>query len=95
MQGNANVNSVEPPLAPRKQRIMTISQMKLMITTKRQFFMKAKNSQVSLILSPTRVSNAKCYKHECKYMQIHEDFLKSKGTSQNLEWLTLNLLGTQ
>ncbi len=39
---NANVNSVEPPLAPQKQRIMTTSQTQLMITTKRQFFMKAK-----------------------------------------------------
>ncbi len=33
MQGNANVNSVEPPLAPRKQRIKTTSQTQLMITT--------------------------------------------------------------
>jgi hypothetical protein len=50
MQGNANGNSVEPPLASQKQRIITTSQMQLMITTKRQFFIKAKNSQVSLIL---------------------------------------------
>jgi hypothetical protein len=50
MQGNANVNSVEPPLAPQKQRIKTTSQMQLMTTTERQFFMKAKSSQVSLIL---------------------------------------------
>jgi hypothetical protein len=49
MLGNANVNSVEPPLAPQKQKIMTTSQMGLIITTERQFFMKAKNSQVSLI----------------------------------------------
>jgi hypothetical protein len=49
MLGNANVNSVEPPLAPQKQRIKTTSQMQLMITTERQFFMKAKSSQVSLI----------------------------------------------
>ncbi len=79
MQGDANVNSVEPPLAPRKQRIKTTSQTQLMITTKRQFFMKAKSSQVSLIHWPTRMSNAKCHKHKCKYTQINEDFLKSKG----------------
>jgi hypothetical protein len=42
MQGNANVNSVEPPLAPQKQRTMTTSQSSLMITTEKQFFMKAK-----------------------------------------------------
>jgi hypothetical protein len=42
MQKNANVNSVELPLAPGKQRIMTTSQMGLMITTERQFFMEAK-----------------------------------------------------
>jgi hypothetical protein len=42
MQENANVNNVEPPLAPQKQRIMTTSQTQLMITTERQFFMKAK-----------------------------------------------------
>jgi hypothetical protein len=53
MQGNANVNSVELPVAPRKQRIMTTSQMQLMVTTKRQFFMKVKRSQVSLILPKT------------------------------------------
>jgi hypothetical protein len=45
MQGNANVKSVKPPLAPPKQRIKTTSQMQLMITTN----MKAKGSQVSLI----------------------------------------------
>jgi hypothetical protein len=50
MQGNANVNSVEPPLAPQKQRIKTTSQTRVIITTKRQFFMKAKSGQVSLIL---------------------------------------------
>jgi hypothetical protein len=42
MQENTNVNSVEPPLASQKQSIMTTSQMQRMITTKRQFFMKAK-----------------------------------------------------
>jgi hypothetical protein len=42
MQGNANANSVEPPVAPQIQRIMITSQTRLMITTKRQFFMKAK-----------------------------------------------------
>jgi hypothetical protein len=42
MQGNANDNSVGPPLAPQKQYMMTTSQTRLMITTKRQFFMKAK-----------------------------------------------------
>ncbi len=46
MQENANVNSVEPPMALQKQRIMFTSQTRLalMITTKRQFFMKAKNT---------------------------------------------------
>jgi hypothetical protein len=42
MEGNANVNSVEPPLAPRKQRIMTTHQTQLMITTKREFFHESK-----------------------------------------------------
>jgi hypothetical protein len=42
MQQNANVNSVEPPLAPQKQRIKTTSQMQRMITTERQFFTKEK-----------------------------------------------------
>jgi hypothetical protein len=42
MKGHANINSVEPPLTPQKQRIMTTSQMQLMITTERQFFMIAK-----------------------------------------------------
>ncbi len=84
MQGNANVNSVELPLAPQKQRIMTTSQTWLMITTKRQFIMKAKSSQVSLILWPTHVSNAKCHKHKHKYRQINEDFLKSKGRHYDL-----------
>jgi hypothetical protein len=80
MQGIANVNSVEPPLAPRKQRIKTTPQTWLMITTERQYFMKAeKNSQLSLIHWPTRVSNAKCHKHKHKYTQINEDFLKNKG----------------
>ncbi len=32
MQGNANVNSVESPMTPQKQRIMTTSQMQIMIT---------------------------------------------------------------
>jgi hypothetical protein len=41
--------------------------------------MKAESSQVSLIHRPTRVSNAKCHKHKRKYLQINEDFLKSKG----------------
>jgi hypothetical protein len=68
---------------------MTTSQMQLMITTKRQFFMKAKNSQVSLILCPTRVSNAKCCKHKCKYMQINEDFLKSKGRYYMIQHSTM------
>jgi hypothetical protein len=67
------------PLAPRKQRIKTTSQTQLMITTKRQYFMKAeKNSQLSLIHWPTRVSNAKCHKHKRKYTQINEDFLKKR-----------------
>jgi hypothetical protein len=79
MQEIANVNSVELPLAPQKQRIT-----QLMISTKRQFLMKAKISQVSLILWPTRVSNAKCHKHKCKYTQINEDFLKSKGRYYDL-----------
>ncbi len=79
VQGNATVNSVEPPLASQKQMINTTSQTRLMITTERQFFMKAKGSQVSLILWPTRVSNAECHKHKRKYTQINEDFLKSKG----------------
>ncbi len=85
MHRNANVNSVEQPLAPWKQRIMTTSQMQLMITTKRQFFMKAKNSQVSLIHWPTQVSDAKCHKHMHKYTQINEDFLKSKGRYYDLK----------
>jgi hypothetical protein len=42
MQENANVNSVEPPMALQKQRIITTSQTRLMTTTERQFFMKAK-----------------------------------------------------
>jgi hypothetical protein len=42
MQGNANVNSVEPPLTPRKQRIKTTFQTQIMITTKRQFFHESK-----------------------------------------------------
>ncbi len=79
MQGNANVNSVEPPLAPQKQRIKTTSQTRVIITTKRQFFMKAKSGQVSLILWPTRMSNAKWHKHKHKYTQINEDFCKRKG----------------
>ncbi len=37
MQGFTNVNSVEPPTAPQKQRRMVTSQMGLMITTKLQF----------------------------------------------------------
>jgi hypothetical protein len=79
MQGNANVISVEPPLAPQKQMIKTTSQTRLMITTERQFFMKAKkNSQVSLIHWPTHMSNAKCHKHKHKYMQINEDFSKAR-----------------
>jgi hypothetical protein len=50
MQENVNVNGVEPPLlAQQKQRIKTTSQARLMISTEKQFFMKAKNSQVSLI----------------------------------------------
>ncbi len=85
MQGNVNVNSVEPPLAPRKQRIMTTSQMQPMITTKRQFFMKAKNSQVSLIHWPIRVCNAESHKHKRKYTQINKDFLKSKGRYYDLK----------
>ncbi len=58
MQGNANVNSVEPPLAPRKQRIKTTSQMQLMITTERHFFMKAKN----IPEASTMKFSAKCMK---------------------------------
>ncbi len=56
-----------------------------MITTERQFFMKAKkNSQVSLIHWPTRMSKAKCHKYKCKYMQTNEDFLKSKSRYYDL-----------
>ncbi len=66
MQGNANVNSVELPLAPWKQRNMNTSQTWLMITTESQFFMKSKISQVSLIHRPTCMSNAKCHKHKHK-----------------------------
>jgi hypothetical protein len=85
MQGNANVNSVEPPLAPQKQRIKTTSQTGLMITTEKQYFMKAeKNSQLSLIHWPTCMSNAKCHKYKHKHTQINEDFLKSKGRYYNL-----------
>ncbi len=85
MQGNANVNSVKPPLAPQKQGIKTTSQTQLMITTKRQYFMKAEiNSQLSLIHWPTCMSNAKCHKHKCKYTQINEDFLKNKGRYYDL-----------
>jgi hypothetical protein len=84
MQKNANVYSVAPPLAQQKQRIKTTSQMRLMITTKRKFFMKAKSSQVSLILWPNRMSNARCHKNKCKYTQINEDFLKSKGRYYDL-----------
>jgi hypothetical protein len=40
MQGIENVISVEPPLAPQKQRRMITSQMRLMITIKRQFSWK-------------------------------------------------------
>ncbi len=84
MQGNANVNSDEPPLAPQKQGIMTTSPTQLMITTEWQFFMKAKSSQVSLIHWPTRVSKAKRHKHKHKYKQINEDFLKTKGRYYDL-----------
>ena len=37
MQGNAYVNSVEPPMTPQKQWIMVTSQTQLMITTERQY----------------------------------------------------------
>ncbi len=56
---------------------------RLMITTERQFFMKAKKSQVSLIHWPTHVS--KCHKHKCNYTQIYEDFLKRKGRYYDLK----------
>ncbi len=85
MQGKANVNSVEPPLAPQNQMIKTTSQTQLMITTERQYFIKAeKNSQLSWIHWPTRMSNAKCHKHKRKYTQINEDFLKNKGRYYDL-----------
>jgi hypothetical protein len=48
MLGNANVNSVEPPLATQKKDKDHISDA-IDVTTERQFFMKAKSSQVSLI----------------------------------------------
>jgi hypothetical protein len=84
MQGNANVNNVEPPLAPQKQRIKTTYQTQLMITTERQFFMKAKRSQVSLIHLPTCVSKAKCHKHKGKYTHMNEEFLKRKDRYYDL-----------
>jgi hypothetical protein len=40
MQGFPNVNSVEPPMAPQKQRRMVTSQMQLIITTNWQFLWK-------------------------------------------------------
>ncbi len=47
MQGFPNINSVEPPTAPQKQRRRVSSQTQLMITTKIQF-MKAQHSQASI-----------------------------------------------
>ncbi len=42
VQGIVNVISVEPPMAPQKQRKTVTSQMQLMITTKRQLSWKPK-----------------------------------------------------
>jgi hypothetical protein len=84
MQGNANVSSVESPLAPQKQRIMTTSQTWLMITTERQFFMKAKKQAGIPDTLTNPCANAKCHKHKHKYTQINEDFLKSKGRYYDL-----------
>ncbi len=66
MQGFLNVNSVEPSTAPQKQRKMVTSQMRLMITNKRQFSW----SSIYRIHWPTPMLNAKCswlqHNHKCQ-----------------------------
>ncbi len=84
MQGNANFNRVEPPLAPTKTKDNNHILYATIDNHQKAVFHESKNSQVSLIVWPTHVSNAECHKHKSKYMQINEDFLKSKGRYYDL-----------
>ncbi len=83
MQGIANVNSVEPPIAPQKQRKTVTSQMWLITTTKSSFHKSKTKLSIYMIHWPTRVSNAKGlwleHEHKHKYMHTNENFLKDKG----------------
>jgi hypothetical protein len=74
-------------MAPQKQRKTVTSQTQLMITTKRQFSWK--HNAVEYLLNTLTNLHVKCqvlviqHEHECKYMHIYENFLKSKGRYYN------------